>query len=136
MLRLERTNTKEDAAVFIPTTDDRKASMLYHVLPIIVQSRLPMLASLRRSISELHTRSSHSKSKSLPEMARPATPPPDYTSGPGSGSATPYRSDFEDNGSRRDDTCTSPTYERTSGINWQYARHGAYGLGRFQNQLC
>jgi len=134
MLRLEQ-GKKEDAVVTVTTTDDRSASMFYHVLPTMVQSRLPMLPSLRRSLSELHTRSSHSKSTSLPETMRPSTPPPDYTSRPGSGSATPYRCDVADDGTGREGVPTDPIYETSSGINWQYARHGTYGPGRFQTEL-
>jgi hypothetical protein len=118
-----------------------QASILYQVLPAMVQNRIPTLRSLRRSVSDFHTRGQHSKSKSLTEMSLPETPPPGYTTRPGSGSNTPYRSslasasefDIPDDGS--DMALSSGTstpiplpaiYETLTGVNWQYARHGMY----------
>jgi hypothetical protein len=66
---------------------DTRTSMLYNVLPTMVQSRLPQLPSIRQSISsirEMGGRAMHAKSKSVidtdTESSGRETPPPTYTS--------------------------------------------------------
>ncbi|KAH7083261.1 hypothetical protein BKA63DRAFT_502588 [Paraphoma chrysanthemicola] len=117
--------------------ESKRTSMLYHVLPALVQSRIP---SFRRSLSTYRRRGLHSKSNSVAEMSRPCTPPPDYTSRPGSGSSTPSRQasdasdsvfDYEDDRSDAPSSAASDpppaefpmatTHEPWTGINWQRA---------------
>jgi len=114
-----------------------KTSMFYHVLPAVVQSRMPTLLSICQSISDMRrTRSLHSKSVSVTESLLPETPPPEYASQPGSGSTTPYRHtapsfDFDDDVSIASSTSSTPPllarYETATGISWQHARHGTSG---------
>lgn len=113
-----------------------KVSMLYQVLPPIMQNRMPKLPSLRRSVSNF--RGSHSKNNSMSEASLPRTPPPGYTSRPTSGNATPSQRlstgttlsfDLEDGvsiASSEDSVrgLSEPVYEMASGIQWQHARHG------------
>jgi hypothetical protein len=115
-----------------------KTSVLYHLLPATVQSRMPILPSFRRSVRDFGTLGLQSKSSSTPEIALPRTPPPDYTSRPTSVSTTPnwHRSvastsvsAFENGLSiAGSEPATFPqtvfTYEGSTGINWQHARHG------------
>jgi len=111
--------------------------MLYQVLPTALQSRIPALPSFRRSINDLRTKGQHGKSNSVPELLRPVTPPPGYTTRPGSGSATPNRLSLTSTTSLFEDMEDDPeevegmnipsavaAYETVSGVNWQYARHG------------
>ncbi|KAJ4371364.1 hypothetical protein N0V83_004581 [Neocucurbitaria cava] len=135
MLRLERTEVSEADLDFMPTIDERRnirPSMLYHVLPTILSNRLPTIPSLRRSLSGRH----HGKSKSLTEIPAPGTPPPHYTSRPGSGYATPNLTcgeteyDFSDDASERPSSSLSAApplfaaYETKTGINWKFASSG------------
>ncbi|KAF2036574.1 hypothetical protein EK21DRAFT_51647 [Setomelanomma holmii] len=115
--------------------ESKRSSMLYQVLPAVVQSRIP---SFRRSISTYRRRGLHSKSSSVIEMSRPSTPPPDYTSRPGSGYSTPNSqiSNASDSVFDNDDassdmassTASAPPpavliYETITGIIWPRARH-------------
>jgi hypothetical protein len=113
------------------THENNKISMLYQVLPAIVQSRMPILPFLRRSVSEYRTRGMHGKNGSLSEVV-PETPPPVYTSRPVSSSNSQLRPlsvtsasvfDFEDDVSIASSTPTI-TYEASTGISWQHAKHG------------
>ncbi|KAL5113299.1 hypothetical protein ACEQ8H_008833 [Pleosporales sp. CAS-2024a] len=113
-----------------------ETSMLYQVLPAIVQSRMPKLPSLRRSMTGYCAGTMHAKnSNSLAELSLPATPPPGYTSRPVSGSTTPWPTSvasaslFEFD----DDACTAGSapitaYETTTGISWHHAKHGIAGI--------
>jgi hypothetical protein len=103
---------------------DLKANILYYLLPAIVQNRMPILPSFRRSVHD----------------SSPGTPPPGYTSMPTSGRTTPecYRSvaatsvfnDNDENGTPI--PASGPAifsqpgspYECSTGINWQHAKHG------------
>lgn len=116
------------------------ASILYHVLPTMVQTRMPTLPSFRRSLNGLRNRGLHGKSQSTPDISRPVTPPPGYSTRPGSGHASPERRASTTQGSMFDtlddmaegssaSVAASPApmftaYESRSGVNWQFARHG------------
>jgi hypothetical protein len=141
MSQLEWSLPNEEAPISTSGIEEQrnlKASMLYHVLPAMVRNRMPALPSLRRSVSEFHTRSLHSKNNSITEISVPETPPPGYTSRPGSGSTTPHHPptepsmfDFEDDVSVASSVPSTPappiiSYETSTGINWQHARHGMY----------
>ena len=70
-----------------PDRKETQPSMLYNILPAVVQNRLPQLPSIRRSISsirEIGSRAMHTKSKSIidtdSESSGSETPPPTYTS--------------------------------------------------------
>ncbi|CAO2655621.1 Nn.00g044240.m01.CDS01 [Neocucurbitaria sp. VM-36] len=135
MLRIERSDASGADLTLIPTIDEQRnirPSMLYHVLPTMVSNRIPTLPSLRRSLSGRR----HGKSHSLTEIPVPATPPPHYTSRPGSGSATPNlnfgdtESDFSDDASERPSSSLGAApplfaaYETKTGISWKYASSG------------
>jgi hypothetical protein len=137
MLQFERSHAHEVDLTMNPTLEEQqsfKISMFYHVLPAVVQSRMPHLPSIRQSISDLRrTRSLHSKNNSTTETSLPRTPPPEYVSRPGSGYTTPYRHsttdfDFDDDVSVASSASSSPPsilpYETSTGISWQHARHG------------
>lgn len=130
-----------NAATLVDTTELKNVptSMIYQVLPGMVSSHFPMIASIRRSISEIRGRRLHSKTNSITELPLPGTPPPGYTSRPSSGSATPNRRpiiageaelDFPDDVSERPGSSTSSNpppfaaYETKTGINWKYAGQG------------
>ena len=142
MLEFERRDAgvPEDIMELTSYSDSerKRSSMLYQVLPALVQSRIP---SFRRSLSSYRRRGLHGKSNSITEMSRPCTPPPDYTPRPGSGSSTPARQlsdasdsvfDYEDDRSDMASSAASdppppvPTYETCTGINWQRARQGMH----------
>ena len=106
--------------------------MIHNVLPTVLSSRLPTLPSIRRSLSDMRERS-YAK-RELAEEEAPGTPPPGYTSRPGSGSATPEMcamrdgemegSEFPGHVSER---LLSPPFgasEVGTGVNWKYARQG------------
>ncbi|KAF1997346.1 hypothetical protein P154DRAFT_547402 [Amniculicola lignicola CBS 123094] len=112
---------------------------MYALLPAVVQSRIPVLPSLRKSLIDFRGRAMHSKSPSLDSnLSAPETPPPRYTSRPGS--ATPSQEsvasedtedlDFGDDVSERPSSSRSlpPPFmpaESVTGINWRYANQGA-----------
>ena len=135
MFRIERSDASEADLNLIPSIDEQRnirPSMLYHVLPTMVSNRIPTLPSLRRSLSGRR----HVKSHSLTEIPVPGTPPPHYTSRPGSGSATPNlncgdtESDFSDDASERPSSSFGAApplfaaYETKTGISWKYASSG------------
>lgn len=135
MSRLEdfEVNEAEGTILGIETHANDKTSMLYQVLSAIVQSSMPILPSIRRSVSEYRMRGMHSENSSLSEIL-PQTPPPVYTSRPVSGSTTPLRPlsvasasvfDFEDDISVAS-SAPITTYETSTGISWRYAKHGMY----------
>jgi hypothetical protein len=131
----------EDVGLVVETHENNKSSMLYRVLPAIVQNRMPILPSLRRSVSEYRTRGIPSSTTSLSENL-PETPPPLYTSRPVSSSNTPLRPlsvastslfDVEDDISVASSALTT-VYETLTGISWQHAKHGMPCL--FTDYLC
>lgn len=128
-----------------PITGESKKnrpSMIYSVLPVVLQNRIPTLPSLRRSISGLHGRSRHGKSGSIDtDVFQIPSPPPSYSSRPCSGSVSPDRNsivlpDGEESEMRDDEfeRSSSSRYspppfslsiaETESGVNWRYASQG------------
>lgn len=115
-------------------------SMLYSMLPAAVQTRIPTLPSLRRSVSDFRGRNAHIQATSTVAIAVPETPPPSYRSR--QGSATPDRnsietssasdtdeSDYQDDVSERSRLVSAtpppfPTSESQTGVNWKYANQG------------
>ena len=141
MLRIERPGSNESEIVANCTREALnipKASMFYHVLPAMVQNRMPSLPSIRHSISDFRTRASHRKQDSITDMSLPTTPPPGYSSRLGSGSTTPCRPsssagasvlDLDDDVFAERSISLTPlpstvAYETSTGINWQHARYG------------
>ncbi|EAT86375.1 hypothetical protein HBI56_100670 [Parastagonospora nodorum] len=131
-----------DGIISTSELHENKTSMLYQVLPAIVQSRMPMLPSLRRSVSEYRNRGSHTKnSSSLSDISLPETPPPCYSSRPVSGRTTPRPLsvtsasvfEFDDDVSVAGSASTT-TYESSSGISWQHARYGIAGIAEADRQ--
>jgi hypothetical protein len=114
------------------------ASMLYQVLPTVVQSRMPILPSIRHSLNDFRTRGMHSTHNSVSEISLPGTPPPEYTSRGGSGATTPQQctsltsasvpvaEDDAGAGSLAQATAHLSTVAQggSTGISWQHARHG------------
>lgn len=139
---MDRTIAVEVELDAISTLEEHKntrPSMLYHMLPTMVSDRIPTLPSLRRSLNDARNRATHSKSNSITELSQPETPPPGYSSRPGSGCATPNRfslafaeteSDFSDDASERPSSSRSAlppsfgAHETVTGINWKYASQG------------
>ncbi|KAF2704619.1 hypothetical protein K504DRAFT_472363 [Pleomassaria siparia CBS 279.74] len=132
-----------------PSDTDHKnprPSMLYNVLPTVVQSHLPKLPSIRRSINELrggripHMKSLSTSSSTDTDISAPETPPPTYRFRRGSGSDTQSRdsmvsTDTEEIGFRDDISerpVSSSMYnpppfavsETVTGISWKYANQG------------
>ncbi|KAH7350459.1 hypothetical protein BKA66DRAFT_476088 [Pyrenochaeta sp. MPI-SDFR-AT-0127] len=135
MLRTEQTRASEADLIDLPVLKEHngiRPSMLYNVLPTMVSNRIPTLPSLRGSLSGKR----HSKSQSITELSQPETPPPHYTSRPGSGSVTPHivlgeaEFDFLEDGSERPGSSASAvpslfaSYETRTGISWKYASSG------------
>ncbi|KAF1833711.1 hypothetical protein BDW02DRAFT_598869 [Decorospora gaudefroyi] len=116
-----------------------RPSMLWSILPTVVSNRLPAIPSLRQSLIDVRSRSTHSKCNSVTELPHPETPPPGYSSIPPSGSVTPHRLsvalgeaefDLADNTSERPGSSRSTlpplfdTPETSTGIRWKYASLG------------
>lgn len=135
MSRIERSDLSEANLGLTCTMDEQwtvRPSVLYHVLPTMVSNRIPTIPSLRRSLSG----KGHGKSNSLTELIAPETPPPHYTSRPGSGSGTPNvlhelsEFDFSDDASERPSSSMGiapplfAAYETKTGISWKYASSG------------
>ena len=129
-----------------PERKDLQPSMLYSILPSVIQNRVPTLPSLRRSFSDLRGRSSHTKRvNSSCSIYSPETPPPVYSSR--SGSLCPEQAnsitstDTEDiyvgdniperPTSFRSASTLPPPFsmpESETGINWKYANQGTIQL--------
>jgi hypothetical protein len=117
-----------------PSAKDHRVlhSMIHHVLPTVLSSRLPTLPSIRRSISDMRERSC--AKRELAEEDTPGTPPPGYTSRLGSGSTTPEMcgmrdgemegSEFPDHVSERLLSSPLAASEVDTGVKWKYARQG------------
>lgn len=129
-----------------PSYDDDVPSTVFAILPAVIQSRIPRLKSLRRTVSDF-------RSRPLVSYARPPcpavhkshgaqTPPPSYSSRPPS-SAQMRRgsgvSDSETVHSLSDDTLVDErpsssssasalpiyrTVEMPSSVNWKFASQG------------
>lgn len=132
-----------DAAtsVEVSVVDEKRSSMLYNVLPVMLQSRLPMLPSIRHALSEMRTPPrSCSPMKSAPETPLPRSPPPGYTSRPTSIVGSQCSSDPSTFDSAEEDELfqeatetplssinTPPQFaisEMRTGIKWKYANQG------------
>lgn len=139
MLRADLATADLDSVSLLKGDKSSRPSMIFAVLPAVVQNRLPTLPSLRHSISEIRERGFHIRTSLAAEHSTPETPPPGYTPRAGSGSVTPSRQsivsteteyDFPDNISERPDTSTGlgtplfGSYETKTGINWKYASSG------------
>ncbi|KAF2739798.1 hypothetical protein EJ04DRAFT_426171 [Polyplosphaeria fusca] len=109
--------------------------MLFTVLPLVVQNRIPKIPSLRRSISDLRGRGNQGKGGA---PVSPHTPPPRYTSqdGVSTHSADSIESSDAESINVRDETSDRPVSsssflppfpfsEAESGIAWKYANQGA-----------
>jgi len=116
--------------------DPCRASLLYQILPHALQRRVPVLPSIRRSLSgdDVHVLDSSSRSSS--DESRLETPPPEYSSRPSSGILHDV-SKMEDTDS--DSLLDNPPLprpsssqfrgrrispEKDSGIDWKYASQG------------
>jgi hypothetical protein len=143
MIRIERAEdfaaAFDSASLMDLETNSFRPSMLYSVLPTVVSNRLPIIPSLRQSLSDVRTRSSYAKSNLVTELPQPKTPPPGYSSIPPSGSVTPFRLsvaldeanlDFVDDISERPNSSGSTlppapdSHEMSTGIRWKYASLG------------
>lgn len=132
----------EISSLTIEGPKKNRPSMIYSVLPVVVQNRIPALPSLRRSISGFHGRTRHTKNGSIfSDVSQAPSPPPSYSSRPGSGSVSPDRNsialpDVEES-EIRDDISERPSSSRyspppfpfsisetESGVNWRYASQG------------
>jgi hypothetical protein len=129
-----------DAATTIKG-DEKKVSMLYTVLPAMVQQRIPSLPSLRRTLSDMRSQTRPPNTPRTASDAFPRSPPPGYTSRPVSAELSRHSSnrssidhtDDEDlfQEALSDDVAppmsepppfTAP--EVHTGIKWRYASQG------------
>ena len=121
--------------------DEKRSSMLYNVLPVMLQSRIPALPSIRHAISEMRTPPRPcSPVKGASEKPVPRTPPPGYTSRPTSMVGSQCSSDRSAFDSAEEDELFQEATERPSpsmstppqfaisetrtGIKWKYANQG------------
>ncbi|KAF1813727.1 hypothetical protein P152DRAFT_457089 [Eremomyces bilateralis CBS 781.70] len=123
-----------------PSDISNQTSILSLVLPTILSSRLRKLPYLNSRPSS--PMAGHSASLSTEDLSRFATPPPIYTSRPGSqdffSSISGDESDGETDAAFRipprrslllvatptAEASTAVRYEESSGINWKYASQG------------
>lgn len=126
----------------------KKPSMMYSILPAVVQNRIPTLPSIRRTISDVRGRSmpDHSTPEAI-ETPTPRTPPPGYTSRPstaGSSSSSNRSSVVSTDGElpfqeavseyARSSMSTPPPFpisETRTGINWKYSNQGVLNMESF-----
>ncbi|KAF2659938.1 DEAD-domain-containing protein [Lophiostoma macrostomum CBS 122681] len=126
-----------------------KPSMLNFVVPAVVQSRIPTLPSIRRSVLDFRVRQVQLKSEDentegpSESKSRVSTPPPDYSSRPtsylaGASQESLVFTDTEELELDEDITRPSsprpssvssappafPLFESETGINWKYANQG------------
>jgi hypothetical protein len=117
-------------------------SMMYSILPAVVQNRIPAIPSLRKSIGNLHSRTMSFKSfNSVIDLSDDVGPPPSYHSRDASGASTPDRNsiisrdieelELQDDMSERPSSSRSslpqaPLFEGETGINWKYGNQGTW----------
>ncbi|KAF2138024.1 uncharacterized protein K452DRAFT_234950 [Aplosporella prunicola CBS 121167] len=130
--------------------DDGAPSSVYAILPTVLQTRIPRLRSLRRTVNEFRGRSSPRQlspscvaAPDTPRLGEGAlTPPPRYTSRPASSAAWRRGSDADTTQTLPDEAMfveeprSSPptaastllsyrsSLETPSGVNWKYANQG------------
>ncbi|KAK0653323.1 hypothetical protein DIS24_g6123 [Lasiodiplodia hormozganensis] len=112
-------------------SDEDVPSTVYAILPAVIQSRIPRLKSLRRTVSGF--RYSHAQCQNVHVAAGEQPPPPSYTSRPPS-SATMRRgsgvSDMSEEklvDERRSSSSSLPGYhplDMPATVNWKYASEG------------
>lgn len=112
-------------------SDEDVPSTVYAILPAVIQSRIPRLKSLRRTVTGF--RSSHAQ---LHRVAGAQSPPPSYTSRPASaamrrGSGVSDRSLPEEKlvDERRSSSSSLPGYnplDMPATVNWKYATQGQH----------
>ncbi|KAH7036256.1 hypothetical protein B0J12DRAFT_582032 [Macrophomina phaseolina] len=125
-----------------PCCDDDVPSSVYAILPAVIQSRIPRLKSLRRTVSDLRSRPLVSYAASpcpTSHMSHGAqTPPPSYSSRPpssaqmrrGSGVSDRSLSDdglVEERPSSSSSAASLPVYrtvEMPGTVNWKFASQG------------
>lgn len=121
-----------------------KPSMVFNVLPAIVQSRIPTIPSLRRVLSGARSNASSTKRSSYPsEIESPDILPPGSSSRPASARSRSSQGssldsfeaevDFQECVSTRPQSSMSttppgsyPVAELSTGINWKYANQGMH----------
>jgi hypothetical protein len=133
-------------------TESKKSSMIYNVLPAIVQSRVPAIPSLRRALSDFRGRTVPDKNELEDSEPMPLTPPPGYTTWPGSASSSTTNSNrnsiaFSDGEvTIQEDACehpesaysTPPSFrvsETRTGVNWKYANQGTCDVSNTSTPL-
>ncbi|KAF2091785.1 hypothetical protein K490DRAFT_30800 [Saccharata proteae CBS 121410] len=114
-------------------------SSVYTMLPALIQSRIPRLQSLRRTVTDFRTRPQHSRCASEPVPGAETSPPPAYTSRPssaamrrGSGASDGDTVQSIPGDTLVDDRPSSsstalPEYrpsDMQTGVNWKYANQG------------
>jgi hypothetical protein len=112
---------------------EKKNSLFFSALPKVVQNRIPVIPSIRRTISD-YTKATESVYTPEGTVILPESPPPEYTSRPGSAGASPglsIHNPFEECGSIREQSSlgTPPAFnisEGSTGINWKYANQGKF----------
>lgn len=125
--------------------DGKRTSMLYTVLPAMLQERIPSLPSIRRALSDMRSSSrALSTLKNTSDVSLPRSPPPGYTSRPVSAVLSQHSSSYNsiDNTVEDEDLyeealsehasspmSTPPPFtvsELRTGIRWKYANQGKH----------
>ncbi|KAF9741487.1 hypothetical protein PMIN01_01026 [Paraphaeosphaeria minitans] len=123
--------------------DEKRPSMLYTVLPAMVQDRLPALPFIRRALSDIQATSRPlNTSRNVSDDSLPRSPPPGYTSRPTSAVLSQHSSNRSSIDNTRGDEdlfqealseniaslmSTPPPFavsETRTGIKWKYANQG------------
>ena len=129
------------APIDLSIVDEKRSSMLYNVLPAMVQNRIPMLPSIRRALCEIRSPSRPlSPSQNASEASLPSSPPPGYTSRPTSVVDSQFSSSRTSFDTVEEDDLfqeaaelplatlsTPPPFtvsETKTGIKWKYANQG------------
>jgi hypothetical protein len=122
-------------------TESKKSSMIYNVLPAVVQSRVPAIPSLRRALSDFRALTVRDKDELEEAGPTPSTPPPGYTTRPCSASSSATSSNrnsiafsdgevtIQEDVSDHPESAysTPPSFhvsETRTGVNWKYANQG------------
>jgi len=113
-----------------------RASLLYQILPHVLQRRVPVLPSIRRSLSGDDVYVLNDSPGSSTDEGSLETPPPEYSSRPSSGilqdvfkieetnSDSPVDNSLPTRPSSSSLRAKRMVPEEDSGINWKYASQG------------
>ncbi|KAF1981462.1 hypothetical protein K402DRAFT_236166 [Aulographum hederae CBS 113979] len=110
--------------------DVARASIIYQLLPMIIQQRIRALPSLRQSLVEKGGPPLHSRS--ISDVSGMQTPPPEYSSRNCSGIMSPAEQVIEDSrdaffprsSPESSSSSTAGPFEEDAEVDWKYATQG------------